>query len=625
MSGRKKGNKLEAAPPAKPTPKKLAKEGRRRHTARSDQVCYFDGLDDDLLMTVWSFLAPAERFQSLAKVCKRWRDGVAHDPGLWELVVLTRNVPNYAKLSPTRKLYYTYEPGNDCCSEDVGNDPTLDEYHPNRLSQVGVLPLTPQQLAKIPNPSWVQTLFIHASWREAGGAYYGEDESFNAMYEEMLAEQEDNDYDDHLGGIFGDEEDDDGEEDYDDDEDDGEEEDENYDDDEDDEDDNGAYPLGDADAFLRSERREISRRRAKFKVFMQEVMTLFDTRRGVLRLCTSLRALHFPFEWTMPYGSNLDSKAWITALAQWLSACGGKLEALDLGVIARGPFEETKHSKTFAALNLRKALPKSLPSLVHLPAFDTTGTTPGEVRQWPARFRASVQTASINVATTVWSGGSADTRKAAWQVQHIASLSALLPNLTRLRIEANHLDRELFDAILALPTSLRALYVVVGSPRTSSPKAVPYADSRDWQRFARFEELDELVLCFEADGSRLNRKGSFLDGALALALPCRANILVTTRSNILENSVCQLGFDIIYHESGAHQYGGLRPLHRALLPGRIEPWHLHAVEMKLEEAGCTAPPNRRRGQLLTGPLAEGEGPAAWLSELEEVRQEEASL
>ena len=67
--------------------------------------------------------------------------------------------------------------------------------------------------------------------------------------------------------------------------------------------------------------------------------------------------------------------------------------------------------------------------------------------------------------------------------------------------------------------------------------------------------------------------------------------------------------------------GGLRPLHRALLPAQIEPWHLHALKMSLEEAGMERERRRDHGALLLGPLAEGEGPASWLAEIAEVREE----
>ena len=150
---------------------------------------------------------------------------------------------------------------------------------------------------------------------------------------------------------------------------------------------------------------------------------------------------------------------------------------------------------------------------------------------------------------------------------------------------------------------------------------MPYADSAEWQRFSRFLALEELVFLFECFAQQLNRKGAYLDVALSLALPNRANILVTERGHLMESSVTQLGFDAIYHESGGHQFGGLRPLHRALLPAQIEPWHLHALKMSLEEAGMERERRRDHGALLLGPLAEGEGPASWLAEIAEVREE----
>ena len=589
-----------------------SKRGGRRGrgaTQNSTKTSFITVMSNDLSLTVWSFVVPAERFQILVHVCKRWRDLILDDPRLWASVVLTCRVPEYAKLPKTRKLFYTYEP--EISMEDFGNDVTLDEYHPNRLSLVGVLPLTPQQLTRIPNPAWLKTLFVNADWRDAGGSFSGEDEIFSAMIDDM--EHDDGaEYDDEEG--------------------------EEEEDDDDFADDDSLDSLGElrsanAATLVRSERREIKARRARFRTFMGELTTnLFDARKGVLRAAgTSLTALHYPLEWCKPYGMEADARDWLSKLVTWLGSSRSRsLEILDMGVVHLHKYTEG-HSKELVKLlaPMRKSFAKSLPALSHLPDFDAAGFLPGDVNKWPARFRTGVRTISINVATTGWCGGTASDRqaKATWQLKHIGTLASLFPNLTRLRLEANHLDRELFDALLTLPTSLTALYLCAESIVTPStqfglnpPDPAPFADANEWQQFSRFVALEEVVFCFSCFAYDLNHNGVMLDRTLALALPRPANILLTNRSHLLETSVQQIGFDTVYHESGGHEYGGLRPLHRALLPGQLEPWHLHAVEMALDEAPIDRE-RRRVGPLLLGPLAEGLGPTAWLAEIAEVRDE----
>lgn len=79
----------------------------------------------------------------------------------------------------------------------------------------------------------------------------------------------------------------------------------------------------------------------------------------------------------------------------------------------------------------------------------------------------------------------------------------------------------------------------------------------------------------------------------------------------------QLGFDTTFHESDGHQYGGLRPLLKALLPGKMEAWHYHANVVHFDEAPVHQ--EKHSGPLLKGPLADGEGPKEWLEELESAR------
>lgn len=383
-----------------------------------------------------------------------------HDRSLWASVVVTRRVPNIAKLPPTRKLYYTYEPELSDDAE-LANDITLDEYHPNRLSLAGVLPLTPQQFVRIPDASWLETLFVHADWREAGGAFFGEDESINAEFESALAD-EGRGFDEYDQFDVEDE-----------DEHDGEDEDEHDCEDDDEYDgefgDDGELGVGSykytAKGIMRDFRRALRKRRKAFAAFMHEVAALlFHRRGGALARCTSLRALHWPLEWVMPYSDDMadDARAWLETLAQWLRRHGERLAVLDLGVISASSSEsDQKFNALHALLDLRKAsLPKRLPALAHLPAFDSAGISYEDVKKWPLRFRQAVRTISVNVAEKQWRFGMASTVRKGWQLKHVEALASLFPGLERLRLEADKLDRELFEGILKLPASLKALYLV---------------------------------------------------------------------------------------------------------------------------------------------------------------------
>merc|ERR1712194_680271 len=75
----------------------------------------------------------------------------------------------------------------------------------------------------------------------------------------------------------------------------------------------------------------------------------------------------------------------------------------------------------------------------------------------------------------------------------------------------------------------------------------------------------------------------------------------------------QVGFDIRSHQSEGHEFGGLRPLHRALLPRSAEAWHMHALPLSVQHPSESSQPRLR------GPLADGEGPAEWIASLKAAR------
>ena len=139
-----------------------------------------------------------------------------------------------------------------------------------------------------------------------------------------------------------------------------------------------------------------------------------------------------------------------------------------------------------------------------------------------------------------------------------------------------------------------------------------------WQRFERFTALTELVIISE---DRVDQDHT-LSNALSLVLP-RANVLVAPVEAFMSFAEWQLGFDIIWHESEGHTFGGLRPLHRSLLPHSPEPWHMHALPLSFPEREHFFPAIID-GPLLEGPLAFGEGPPGWLADIEQARQLEAA-
>ena len=139
-----------------------------------------------------SFILPGERFQSLATVCKAWPALIMADPEMWRSVVLTRAPAETRCLHPDLKLcistgYHARSGGH---LDTPANDVRLDEYHPAKLALLGFLPVSVHQLSRISNPAWVRTLFVHICWRDAGGCFSGEAECFDALLEELEGEEE---------------------------------------------------------------------------------------------------------------------------------------------------------------------------------------------------------------------------------------------------------------------------------------------------------------------------------------------------------------------------------------------------------------------------------------------------
>ena len=267
------------------------------------------------------------------------------------------------------------------------------------------------------------------------------------------------------------------------------------------------------------------------------------------------------------------------------------------------------------------------------------------VAKWPLAYRRSLTTLSLRVHVEgEWFGGMRSNRckkvwdKIAWSAADVCTLAKLVPNLVRLRLEAEHLDRDVFDALLTLPIGLQALYLVFGHaveetedyPRPMQP--VPTSDDPEWQRFSRFTSLSELVIVIGSWGDWRDRPRHKLSEQLVAALP-RTNLCVLDRER--EGYDDQVGFDIRAQESDSHEFGGLRPLHRALLPDCMEvracpssaggstltgsllpvaqAWHMHAVLQSHDQA------QGGREALLRGPLAAGEGPSEWCATLRAAR------
>ena len=460
-------------------------------------------------------------------------------------------------------------------------DVSLDEYDAARLKLAGYLPMTVSQLRHV-DPAAVQTLLVNIDWRSCGGWLDGEEAS---NFDDRLDIEED------LYSSFKDDR-----------------------------------------QRARRDRRELRR---EFRQFFKhrtahhnEAAQFLDLvlQRGLLSRFTGLRCLRFPLD-CMGFFKPGRVEKWLVAFAQELVSfpC---LQTLDLGDFT---------SSRSQSLPLRN-LPRLLPGVLNLPPLSSIATPYATAASWPDSFRNRVAVLSLTASSPGTCSAPSVGAMFDWMPAQLSNIGSLFPSLQRLRVELRCQNlRGLGELMKGLPASLLALYVVAPDLWGVGPE--PYGM---WERklsahdideslhsflkpLRKLTRLNELVVASACIRSlaRLDRDSEALGvaGSLASMLP-NANVCVLDGSDLMRRG-SQIGFDVNFHaiaDGCEWPYGGLRPLHRVLLPGHLEAWHYLAVSASVGSLNWTEPQCRDVSPpLLCGPLRDGQGQDEMLAELEAAR------
>ena len=127
-------------------------------------------LEDDLWRHIWTFTPTWTRIEVFAAVCKRWRSAAFADPALWGRVVVVGDKAFREGFAdedhcgrPKQASWDRLERG--CAAVSCGSVGAVVNTWRGQSAAMpylvdGYLPLLPDQLAQIPDRSWVRTLVV---------------------------------------------------------------------------------------------------------------------------------------------------------------------------------------------------------------------------------------------------------------------------------------------------------------------------------------------------------------------------------------------------------------------------------------------------------------------------------
>lgn len=370
-------------------------------------------MNDDTLRLVLSSLLPIERLE-LCSVCRQWLTANDADPQLWRHIALVPERLNALRLRAHDKLPCGY----------FDSSPMNGEYSVVRMAHCGILPITCQQISRIPDFSWVRTLIVDTSRKDVGS------QEGDLAYLDDMSDQ------DEAGAIL--------------------------------ESEQAAYDAEGSrlvahlhkafDALPPLPQLE----RLRFPLDWTETMTQGKAEPPLARLAAWLRTLAaleyldlgYAYHYTRyPEVARLYPNPWA---AVWRAGvpetaapqAPAQQHALRRSARLKGTPRPPSLRKKW---ELASQLPVLFPRLRGLPHLQSCDITLAAIAKWPAAFRARLEVVSVNLGSL--------SRPASTDV---SSLPRLFPNARRLRVSAEDSGPALIAGLLGFGSSLRSLYLLPG-------------------------------------------------------------------------------------------------------------------------------------------------------------------
>jgi hypothetical protein len=492
-------------------------------------------MNDDILLLALSSLLPIERLE-LCSVCRQWLAANKADPQLWRHISLVPERLNASRLRAHDKL--------PCGHFDRDKN---DEYSTVRMAACGILPITCEQLSRIPDISWVRTLVVDTSREDDGDrddlAYL--DDMSDQDEADAIMESERAEYDAggsrlvaHLHKVF-----------------------------------DALPPLPHLERLRfpldwteTIERRNAEPLLARLAAWMRTLAALeyLDLGYAYHHMRYPDLARKYPNPWTAVWRAGVPEPAapQVPIVQQHAQRKNARPK-----VTPRQPLQRKKWE-------LATQLPVLFPRLRGLPHLQSCGITLAAIAKWPAAFRAQLEVVSVNVGSLSRS-----------TCTDVSSLPRLFPNARRLRVSAEDSGRALIEGLLGFGPSLRSLYLLPGYVE----------DLSLWHGIERLSGLKELVIIGDigAPSDEAKARGEIPGVALARQLSAvlpDCNVLVLHYENFDElgcgwsrlfTSEFEKhgdGFNMDGSNSGMHAEQSLHldAMSRLFLQGACEPWQLLA-------------------------------------------------
>ena len=495
---------------------------------------------DDILRLVLSSLLPIERLE-LCSVCRQWLAANKADPQLWRHIALVPERLNALRLQAHGKLPCGY----------YDRDPRNSEYSIVHMAHCGILPLTCQQLSRIPDISWVRTLIVDTSRKDDGdrdgGHEYLDDMSDQdeaaSIIERIQSEYvtEGSRLVAHLHKAF-----------------------------------DALPPLPQLERLRfpldwteTIEKPKAEPPLARLAAWMRTLTALeyLDLGYAYHHMRYPDLARKYPNPWPAVWRAGVPEPASPQAPIAQQQA---QRKSARLKVTPRPPSQQKRWQ-------LATQLPVLFPRLRGLPHLQSCDITLAAIAKWPAAFRAQLEVVSVNVGSL--------SRPTSTD---ISSLPRLFPNARRLRVSAeDSKGPALINGLLGFGSSLRSLYLLPG-----------YCHAQDWSLWHGIERLSglkELVVIGDigAPSDEARARGEIPGAALARQLSAvlpDCNVLVLHYENFddlgfgwsrLYTSEFDKhgdGFNLDGSNSGMHAETSLHldVMSRLFLQGACEPWQLLA-------------------------------------------------